>query len=118
MQRSMSATAQQNQRVAAIWNASDDEILLTARAAGLNWQPIAVQHFPNKTANACRKRHERLVERRRHEDWDARKLDILATAYMECRKEMWSIIAAKVGEPWGVVESKVRLTTIIEFLGR
>lgn len=51
-------------RNAAIWSTTDDEILLQARATGMNWQPIASRHFPNKTANACRKRHERLIERR------------------------------------------------------
>lgn len=109
LQRPMSATTQQqHHRVAAVWNSSDDETLLAARATGLNWQPIAIQHFPNKTANACRKRHERLMEKKRHEDWDSRKLDVLATAYMECRKEIWSIVAARIGEPWAIVEEKVR----------
>lgn len=111
LQRPMSAISQQHHRVAAIWNSSDDETLLAARATGLNWQPIAIQHFPNKTANACRKRHERLMEKKRHEDWDSRKLDVLATAYMECRKEIWSIVAARIGEPWAIVEAKVRYTT-------
>ncbi|KAH9826851.1 Myb-like DNA-binding domain [Teratosphaeria destructans] len=94
------------QRVAAIWSATDDEILLQARASGLNWQPIASRHFPNKTANACRKRHERLIERRHGEDWDAQKLEVLAQQYMACRKEMWEILASRVGERWTVVEAK------------
>ena len=94
-------------RNAAIWNASDDEILLQARASGLNWQPIASRHFPNKTANACRKRHERLIERRHVEDWDAQKLELLAQEYIAVRKEMWEILASRVGERWAVVEAKV-----------
>jgi hypothetical protein len=96
------------QRNAAIWSVADDEILLQARASGLNWQPIASQHFPNKTANACRKRHERLIERRHVEDWDAQKLELLAQEYMACRKEMWEMLASRVGERWAVVEAKVR----------
>lgn len=95
-------------RSAAIWNATDDEILLQARAAGLNWQPIASRHFPNKTANACRKRHERLVERRQVEDWDAEKLELLAQEYLAVRKEMWEVLASRMGERWSVVEAKVR----------
>lgn len=94
-------------RNAAIWSTADDEILLTARASGLNWQPIASRHFPNKTANACRKRHERLIERRHVEDWDAEKLELLAREYLAVRKEMWEILASRLGERWGVVESKV-----------
>lgn len=95
-------------RNAAIWNPTDDEVLLQARASGLNWQPIASRHFPNKTANACRKRHERLIERRHVEDWDARKLELLAQEYVACRKEMWEMLASRVGERWAVVEAKVR----------
>jgi len=94
-------------RSAGIWNAADDEVLMAARAGGLNWLPIARLHFPNKTANACRKRHERLVERRQAEDWDAQKLEGLAQEYMAVHREMWEILASRVGEKWTVVEAKV-----------
>nr|OQO17502.1 hypothetical protein B0A51_13294 [Rachicladosporium sp. CCFEE 5018] len=99
-------TSTSSQRNAAIWSTADDEILLRARASGLNWQPIAGKHFPNKTANACRKRHERLIERRHVDDWDNQKLDLLAQEYLACRKEMWEILAARIGERWSVVEAK------------
>lgn len=101
------ASGAASSRNAAIWSTSDDEILLQARSSGLNWQPIASRHFPNKTANACRKRHERLVERRHIEDWDTHKLELLAQEYMACRQEMWEILASRVGERWGVIEAKV-----------
>lgn len=96
-------------RVTSIWTAEDDEVLMAARASGLNWQPIATKHFPNKTANACRKRHERLMERRNAEDWDGVKLETLATEYMAIRREMWSILADRVGEKWQIIEAKVGL---------
>lgn len=96
-----------SQRNAAIWSTSDDEILLRARASGLNWQPIASRNFPNKTANACRKRHERLIERRHVDDWDNQKLELLAQEYLACRKEMWEMLAVRLGERWNVVEAKV-----------
>lgn len=104
---SASASGQRN---AAIWSSADDEVLLRALASGLNWQPIASRHFPNKTANACRKRHERLMERRHVDDWDSHKLELLAQEYMACRREMWEILAARLGERWGVVEAKVRVS--------
>lgn len=97
-------------RNAGIWTTADDEILLQARSTGLNWPPIASKYFPNKTANACRKRHERLVERRRIEDWDVQKLGLLAQEYDLCRKEMWEVLASRVGEKWSVVEEKVSQT--------
>ncbi|KAH7078255.1 hypothetical protein FB567DRAFT_552267 [Paraphoma chrysanthemicola] len=88
------------------WSAKDDETLIQARAQGLNWNQISPKHFPSKSANACRKRHERLMERQNAEQWDGVKLDILAQAYMEVRREMWSILAARVGEKWPLVEQK------------
>ncbi|KAK3112490.1 hypothetical protein LTR53_011206 [Teratosphaeriaceae sp. CCFEE 6253] len=94
------------QRNAAIWSTTDDEILLQARGSGLNWQPIANRHFPNKTANACRKRHERLIERRQVEDWDVQKLELLAREYVMVRREMWEMLASRVGEKWTTVEQK------------
>lgn len=89
------------------WSAGDDEILMRARASGLNWQPIATKHFPSKTANACRKRHERLMERQKVEDWNGGKLELLATEYMNVREEMWKMLADRVGEKWRIVEEKV-----------
>jgi hypothetical protein len=89
------------------WSAQDDETLIQARTQGLNWNQIAPKHFPNKSPNACRKRHERLMERMNAEQWDGVKLDVLAQAYMEVRREMWSLLAARVGEKWQLVETKV-----------
>lgn len=91
------------------WSAHDDETLIQARAQGLNWNQIAPKHFPNKSPNACRKRHERLMERMNAEQWDGVKLDVLAQAYMEVRRDMWSLLAARVGEKWQLVETKVNI---------
>ncbi|KAI9724787.1 MAG: hypothetical protein M1812_000063 [Candelaria pacifica] len=88
------------------WNPRDDEILMASRAQGMNWLPIQQAHFPTKTDNACRKRHERLMEKRSAEDWDAEKMESLAKAYLDMRKEMWGVLAEKVGEKWQVVEAK------------
>jgi hypothetical protein len=89
------------------WSSKDDEILVQARAQGLNWNQISPKYFPLKSANACRKRHERLMERQNAEQYDGMKLDIIAQAYMEARREMWGVLAAKVGEKWALVERKV-----------
>ncbi|KAJ4374183.1 hypothetical protein N0V83_002924 [Neocucurbitaria cava] len=69
------------------WSAKDDEILIQARAQGLNWNQIGPKHFPSKTPNACRKRYERLMERQYEKQWDGVKLDVLPQAYMEARRE-------------------------------
>ncbi|KAF6831321.1 myb family transcription factor [Colletotrichum musicola] len=88
------------------WTPQDDQQLLTARSQGLNWGQIQMAYFPNKTPNACRKRHERLMERKGADDWDNRKLERLAKEYMSMRKEIWSGLAARTGEKWNVVEAK------------
>ncbi|KAF2488643.1 hypothetical protein BU16DRAFT_473770, partial [Lophium mytilinum] len=88
------------------WATRDDETLMSARASGLNWQPIAAKHFPSRTANACRKRHERLMERKNAEDWDGVKLETLAMEYMNVRREMWIVLSNRVGEKWTIVEAK------------
>lgn len=89
------------------WSRDDDHQLLEARSKGLNWAQVKNQ-FPNKSANACRKRHERLMEHRDADEWDNRKLEQLAKEYMMMRKEIWGPLAARVGEKWNVVEQKVR----------
>lgn len=103
-------------RVTTIWTQEEDDILMSARAKGLSWAPIAMQYFPSKTANACRKRHERLMERRNAEDWDGVKLETLAREYMAVRREMWSILADRLGEKWQTIEAKVRFPIPIHLL--
>ncbi|KAL4728324.1 hypothetical protein ACLX1H_005067 [Fusarium chlamydosporum] len=88
------------------WTPQDDQQLLTARMQGLNWGQIQANYFPSKTPNACRKRHERLLERKGADDWDNLKLQRLAKEYMAMRKEIWSGLAARTGEKWNVVEAK------------
>ncbi|KAK5659463.1 hypothetical protein OQA88_664 [Cercophora sp. LCS_1] len=88
------------------WTAADDRTLLTARASGQHWADLQRTHFPTKTANACRKRYERLVERRGVYDYDARRLERISKEYMTMRKEIWSGLAARVGEKWSVVEAQ------------
>lgn len=48
-----------------------------------------------------------MMERQNAEQWDGVKLGDLAQAYMAVRREMWSILAARVGEKWILVEQKV-----------
>ncbi|KAK4246581.1 hypothetical protein C7999DRAFT_15310 [Corynascus novoguineensis] len=86
------------------WNQEDDRTLLTLRAMGKNWNQIQREAFPGKTGNACRKRHERLMERRGQNDFDNRKLERLCKEYMSMRKEIWHPLASRCGEKWNVVE--------------
>ncbi|KAI9806016.1 MAG: hypothetical protein M1833_004423 [Piccolia ochrophora] len=94
------------QRASTAWTAQEDQLLMNARAQGLNWAPIQQAHFPGKTPNACRKRHERLMERRSAEDWDAEKFQTLAKEYQSLRKDMWTMLGNRVGEKWQLVEAK------------
>ncbi|KAJ2902812.1 myb family transcription factor [Zalerion maritima] len=89
------------------WSGQDDQTLLAARAQGLNWSQIQATYFPSKTSNACRKRHERLMERKGADDFDARRFQLVAKEYMNMRKEIWQGLAQRTGEKWNVVEAKV-----------
>lgn len=104
----VSVPPMQHRASSGAWTPQDDQQLLAARSQGLNWGQIQTTYFPNKTPNACRKRHERLMERKGADDWDNRKLERLAKEYMSMRKEIWSGLAARTGEKWNVVEAKVR----------
>ena len=100
--------SQASERASTAWSNEDDARLMQFRAQGMNWGPIS-SHFPSKTANACRKRHERLMEKKSVENWDGIKIEDLARAYLECRETMWKIMANHLGEKWQTVEMKVRL---------
>ncbi|KAK3331807.1 hypothetical protein B0T19DRAFT_86912 [Cercophora scortea] len=88
------------------WTAAEDRALLSARSRGHHWASIQRDFFPTKTANACRKRHERLMERQGTNHLDARRLERVAKEYMNMRQEMWSGLAARMGEPWELVEGQ------------
>lgn len=91
------------------WTPHNDDQLMRARQQGMNWQPIADKYFPDKTANACRKRHERLMEKRNANGaWNGLKFEEVAKAYVDVREEMWKMVAERVGErSWQLIESKV-----------
>lgn len=89
------------------WSMRDDHTLLTARMQGLNWTQIHEKHFPNKSANACRKRHERLIDSRGRGDSEHQRLERIASEYVEMREEIWRDLARKTGEKWTYVEKQV-----------
>jgi hypothetical protein len=90
------------------WTADDDKTLIQARTRGQNWADLQRTHFPTKTANACRKRYERLVERRGIHDYSGRRLEVVSSEYMNMRKEIWSGLADRMGMKWEAVEALVR----------
>ncbi|KAK4132734.1 hypothetical protein BT67DRAFT_384590 [Trichocladium antarcticum] len=98
------ALPMQHRASSGAWNQEDDRTLLQLRAMGKNWNQIQREAFAGKTGNACRKRHERLMERRGQNDFDNRKLERLCKEYMGMRKEIWQPLASRCGEKWNVVE--------------
>lgn len=97
------------------WSPRDDEILLAARAQSQGWNQIQKDHFPTKSANACRKRYERLVAKRRGSDWNDERIDRLASQYMQMREQTWRPLAEAVGESWEDVEKLVCVSSITLF---
>lgn len=104
------ATPHQHRASSGAWTREEDKRLMSARAAGQNWSKIQENYFPGKSSNACRKRHERLMERRGANDWDKRKEERLAKEYMSLRREIWTPLAQRTGEKWNVVEQRVGQT--------
>lgn len=82
------------------WTTTMDDILVDRHEKKWKWEQISQQCFAGrKSANACRKRHSRvLFERSRPARWDEDK-----TAYMlkvcteDLRKRMWSLYAEAAG---------------------
>ncbi|KAG6052750.1 hypothetical protein E4U17_005438 [Claviceps sp. LM77 group G4] len=99
-------TSTQRRASSGAWKLQDDNQLVAARMEGLSWNHIKETYFPHKSANACRKRHERVVQRQSAGDQDTRKIQLLAREYVRMRKEMWRGLAARTGEKWNVVEAK------------
>lgn len=97
------------------WSYHDDNVLINARAKGQGWNQIQKDHFPNKTANACRKRHERLVAKRRGTEWNQEMLEKLSTEYSRHREQIWQPLANAIGEKWQDVEKAVSLILLIFF---
>ncbi|KAK4196024.1 hypothetical protein QBC40DRAFT_13811 [Triangularia verruculosa] len=87
------------------WSAADDRTLVLARSRGKHWVELQRSYFPTKTANACRKRYERLMERRGALEQDSQRLERISHEYMALRKQMWTPLADRVGEKWEVVEA-------------
>lgn len=49
------------------------------------------------------------MDRGKADEWNGVKLETLAKEYMNVRKEMWTILAERLGgEKWTMVEAKVR----------
>ncbi len=100
-------TASQQPPQGGPWTGEEDEILCQNRTRGYGWGQIQEQHFPGKSANACRKRHERLMTKRRSTEWDDARLNKLAVQYNRMRAEIWSGVAKELGEKWEHVEKAV-----------
>jgi hypothetical protein len=73
------------------------------------WAAIQDKYFPSKTGNACRKRYERLMHKRKGNDWDEDRTGRLAVAYKDMREQTWSPLAERLGERWEHVEKAVSI---------
>ncbi|KAJ9292798.1 hypothetical protein DTO271G3_8373 [Paecilomyces variotii] len=89
------------------WQDEEDSILLNARSRGQGWGQIQKEHFPFKTPNACRKRYERLIAKKRGNSWDEAKFEKLGILYKQLREQIWMPLADAMDESWEDVEKAV-----------
>lgn len=99
------------------WTSNEDDVLISARRRGEGWSQIHEKYFPGKSANACRKRYERLVHKQKSDDWDDARLERLAIGYRELREEIWRPLAERTGEKWEHVEKAVSLSSNMRCVG-
>ncbi len=100
------------------WTPEEDDILIKAKGQGLAWEEIHKQFFPNKTGNACRKRHDRLLIKARDPTWDEARTQKVVARYNRVRDQVWRGIAEQVGEKWEDVERVVGPTPTLVYLPR
>ncbi|KAM3480879.1 hypothetical protein MY8738_004730 [Beauveria namnaoensis] len=86
------------------WSIRDDQQLITARSDGLNWSQIQERFFPSKSSNACRKRHERLIDSKGRGSDEAARMERIATHYVLMREKLWRPLADLTDEKWSFVE--------------
>jgi len=91
------------------WTTEEDNLLVEAKSQGLAWEEIHKRHFPNKSGNACRKRHERVMAKLRETDWDEARIRRVISQYNRpgVRESIWRPLSDLVGEKWEDVEKVV-----------
>jgi hypothetical protein len=89
------------------WQNDADSILLDAKGRGMSWEEIHKKFFPNKSANACRKRHERVLAKMRSTDWDEARVQRVTEAYNRHRQVIWAPLCKELNESWSDVEKVV-----------
>lgn len=97
------------ERRSVAWSSAEDNILIEQRRLSTAWKVIAEEFVRNKSSNACRKRHERLIKDEAMmlaaNNVDQRKLGMV---YCKQREAIWSAIAKECGiSDWKVAESMV-----------
>ncbi|EXJ88429.1 hypothetical protein A1O1_05359 [Capronia coronata CBS 617.96] len=88
------------------WTPEEDNALLEAKSQDMSWDEIHTQFFPNKTGNACRKRHERLQQKARGH-WDEARIQRVVACYNRHREQFWRDLSEQVGERWDEVEKMI-----------
>jgi hypothetical protein len=91
------------------WAKEEDDVLIEAKSQGMSWEEIHRQHFPGKSANACRKRHERVLAKMKNSDWDEGRIQKVIEAYNRYRLVIWAPVCDDLGEELSDVEKVVRI---------
>jgi len=90
-----------------VWTQDEDELLWKNRASGRSWETISEELSsystadtrPTKSANACRKRHERIKEQKLKAELgpNMERWSEMVQVYLNFREEWWSRVGAVCG---------------------
>jgi len=96
------------------WSQDEDQVLVDAKGQGLGWNELCKKYFPQKSGNACRKRHERLMAKR-NANWSDDRIMKVRQVYNKrgMREQVWKTLAQHCGEKWEDIERVVCVPFIV-----
>ncbi|KAI5307093.1 hypothetical protein KEM55_008414 [Ascosphaera atra] len=87
------------------WTREEDRLLLQARESGKGWRDIGREVFAGKSANACRKRWERVTNGVKKSN--DREMQQILDRYYDYRERIWMPLARDLKKDWQLIERNV-----------
>ncbi|KAG6024198.1 hypothetical protein E4U40_003437 [Claviceps sp. LM458 group G5] len=92
---------QQNKEMGPEWSGDEETVLFAYKDAKKSWETIS-DHLPGRTANGCRKYHER--QSKTGPAWSQERKNELCKLYESLKRSIWSKIGERLTVRWEVAE--------------